>query len=185
MKKLRGWTKEGLSGAFSIALAVLLSCFLLARAFGPERFPLPSFDSLQRVEAVYVRREPIPLRVTSRSSTGRHGGGYAYSSGGGDNVLLNIKGEERWFLVQSSTRNPLIWSADPTANTPLVAYHDGARIWHLETREGSLLDYQTLAADVLSERKTARNIMAGAVVLILLFVFMGVVEIRRARAKQR
>lgn len=182
LKTLRAWTNGRLDAAMVAAVGAFLILFQLFSAFDPTRFPFPSFDSLQRVEGVYVKRESIPLTVTSRSSTGRYGGGYTYSSGGGDNVLLNIKGEERWFLVKRT--NPIDWSNELAAETPIVAYHDGARIWQMESPKGGILDYQTLAAEMLSQRRGSLLSIAAIVASGLILITVGVVLIRRGRPAQ-
>lgn len=181
LNTLRAWTNGRLDAAMVAAAGAFLILFQLSSAFDSTRFPFPSFDSLQRVEAVYVKRERIPLRVFSRTS-GPYGGGYTYSTGGGDNVLLNIKGAERWFLVKRT--NPIDWSNEPAAETPIVAYHDGARIWQMESPEGSILDYQTLAAEMLSQRRGSFLGIAAIVAAGLILIAAGLVLIHRGRAAQ-
>lgn len=186
VEKAMAWTNGQPRLLVLLLLGAFMVFFPLLYELSPGQPRVPSFGSLERLEAVVEQVDRQPLRIDNSPSTSRYASRTVRQSGGGWNLLLDLGNEEkRWFEI---LRPSGPWAGTLMevlgrlpAKTPVVVWHEGARIWQLELPEGIVLDYRALVAEAEKARTKRHTIQAGFVVLGLILIVASLVAIRRGR----
>jgi hypothetical protein len=136
--------------------------------------PAPELSTLQRIEGAVTA---VTQRPSHRTRTAKHG--VSISEGSWD-ITLVAGDDARSFDLGHLSGDQIRRTHALTRERHVVALHDGASVWQLETPSSIALSYPVRKANVDAERKT--NLAAAALVALLGLVFIGVGSMQALRS---
>jgi hypothetical protein len=144
--------------------AVFLGAALTLAWRGPA--PAPDFSSLQRLE---VAVQSLKQRPAQKTRTAKRG---VSTREGTWDIALATGAEVRWFDLGHLSSQQITQTAALEGKGDVVALHDGASVWQLETPSGVALGYPSRKASVDAERQN--QLALAGVVALLGFICVGV-----------
>jgi hypothetical protein len=135
----------------------------------------PDFSSLQRLEVAVQSLKQRPAQQTRTP-----GRGVSTREGTWD-LAVAVDGDVRWFDLGHLTTDQIRRTAALTGQADVVALHDGATVWQLETPSGVALGYASRKAGFDAERLTQLGVAGMTALLGLISIGVGSMQSRQLR----